>query len=274
VDAAALEAEVREVLNRDGAVKLSSLKPAALRSSVAEALSREGFEVTHVAIRRPLRTQLLQSLAHGALVPVKSLPAHVQGATAVELKRLIDDMVREGLARRVLRGTAEVLVGADLNVLSNTETAALRQRVVALGKALEKVTRKPDLGLLASDVTAALDEAMMSLNARTGTKALPESGTQGKPTNQALLALLAAVDFTRNERTGLSFVPAVVERLAPSVDTSAAVKLLLSAAEQELLELRPEGGIGRLSETELSVCPVGPHGTRLSWARRLTGGVP
>jgi len=207
------------------------------------------------------------------VVPMKSLGAHVQGATAAELKRLIDEAVREGLTRRVLRGTTEVLVSTDVNVLSNVEAAALRQRVVGLAKALEKVTKKRGLCLLASDVTAALEEAMMSLNP-VAAKATPGLGTRRKPTDEALVALLTAVDFTRNERTGLSFVPEVVGRLAPNVDTSAAVKLLLSAAEQELLELRPEGGIARLSEAELSVCPVGPHGTRLSWARRITGGVP
>ena len=43
---------------------------------------------------------------------------------------------------------------------------------------------------------------------------------------------------------------------------------LLAAAMAGFLELRPEGGIKRLSEQELLVCPEGPHGTRLSWARR------
>jgi hypothetical protein len=42
----------------------------------------------------------------------------------------------------------------------------------------------------------------------------------------------------------------------------------VAAAMDGLLELRPEGGIHRLSDEELAACPEGPHGTRLSWARR------
>jgi hypothetical protein len=278
VDAAALAAEVRDTLAREGAVKLSSVKPAELRTILAEMLSREGFEVTQSVIRRPLRAQLLGALAHGALVPVKSLSAHVRGAAAAELKRLTEDAIREGLARRVLRGTAEVLAGEDVRVLSGAEVESMRLRVVGLGKALEKVTKKPGLSLLASDAQDALEQAITAVTergaAQTAAKATHASVTPQKPSDEPMRALLAAVDSTRDVRTGLSFVPAVVGRLAPTVDAGAAVKLLLSAAERELLELRPEGGIGRLSEAELSVCPAGPHGTRLSWARRLTGGAP
>jgi hypothetical protein len=123
-----------------------------------------------------------------------------------------------------------------------------------------------------------LSEAMTEVaergDARNATKVAREAATPPKPNDEAMQALLAAVDSTRDVRSGLSFVPAVVGRLAPELESSAAVKLLLTAAERELLELRPEGGIGRLSEAELAVCPSGPHGTRLSWARRLTGGAP
>jgi hypothetical protein len=255
------------------------VKPASLRETVTATLVREGFEATKSAIRRPLRGQLLEALEHGALVPVKSLAAHVRGATGPELKRLVDDAVREGLVRRVLRGAAEVvLAGADVRVLSRAEAETVRLRVVGLGKSLEKVTKNPGLCLLASDATAALSEAVTAIaervDARGAANAAQTSATERKPAEEAMRALLAAVDSTRDVRTGLSFVPSVVGRLAPQLETHAAIKLLLRAAEQELLELRPEGGIGRLSEAELSVCPLGPHGTRLSWARRLTGGVP
>jgi hypothetical protein len=278
VDAAALEAEARDALAREGAIKLSSVKPSSLRAALSETLSRDGFEVTQSVIRRPLRAQLLDALAHGALVPVKSLSAHVRGAAAAELKRLTEDAIREGLARRVLRGTAEVLVGEDVRVLSGAGLESMRLRIVGLGKALEKATKKPGLTLLASDAQDALEQAITAVAehgaAKSATKAPHTSATPQKPSDEPMRALLAAVDSTRDVRTGLSFVPAVVGRLAPTVDAGAAVKLLLTAAERELLELRPEGGIGRLSEAELSVCPAGPHGTRLSWARRLAGGAP
>jgi len=56
--------------------------------------------------------------------------------------------------------------------------------------------------------------------------------------------------------------------LRPSFTSDAAREALLTAAHSSLLELRPEGGINRLSPEELSLCPPGPQGTRLSWARR------
>jgi hypothetical protein len=266
VDAAAIEADARATLAQEGALKLSALKPPQLRSSLAAKLEQEGFEVTKAFVRRPLRAQLLEALQHGALVPVKSLATHVRGATAAELKTLAARAVSEGIARCVLRGTTEVLAGAEVRVLSAAEAKALRTRLLGLTKTLEKVTKKQGLSLLASDANEQLAEAMAAVGQQK--QALP------KQNDNAMTALLEAVDSTRDVRTGLSFVPAVVGRLAPAIETSAAVALLLRAAERELLELRPEGGIGRLTEAELSVCPPGPHNTRLSWVRKLTGVTP
>lgn len=277
VDEAAIIAALREELQREGVAKLSRIKPARLRAEIAEKLVQEGFEATKTLVRQPLHAQLRAALQHGALVPVKSLASHVRGASATELKRLTQTSVGEGMARLVLRGTAELLAGAEVQVLSGLEVEALRMRVLGLAKALEKVTRRKGLSLLASDATAALSEALTAVNeplrAKAGKSApRPASPQPQQQHDDAMGALLEAVAYTRDVRTGLSFVPSVVGHLAPALSTNAAVKLLLAAAERELLELRPEGGIGRLSEAELSVCPPGPHGTRLSWARRLTGG--
>jgi hypothetical protein len=84
-------------------------------------------------------------------------------------------------------------------------------------------------------------------------------------------SLLDVLDATRDARTGLSFVPRVVERLLPSVSLAVAHEMLLQAARDERIELRPEGGLGRLTNDELGLCPAGPGGMRLSWARRLDG---
>jgi hypothetical protein len=69
----------------------------------------------------------------------------------------------------------------------------------------------------------------------------------------------------------MSFVPAIVHQLSAAMPVSEALALLMRAARSELIELRPEGGLGRLSEEELALCPPGPAGTRLSWARRNAG---
>lgn len=270
VDESAVEAEVRQELAREGVVKLSKIKPATLRASLVAKLETEGFEATKALLRRPLREQLKEALAHGALVPMKSLATHVRGASGPELKALVEAAARDGVARRVLRGTAEVLAGVDVAVISGPELETTRERLVGLTKSLEKVLKK-GLGLLVSDAAAALAEASVAIAVRPA--GAGEARSKSRDSHQdAMQALLEAVDAARDERTGLSFVPTVVGRLMPAWSQGAAVKLLVTAAERELLELRPEGGIGRLSPAELSVCPPGPHNTRLSWARRLPGG--
>jgi hypothetical protein len=276
LDEAAIDSAIRDELRREAVAKLNRIKPARVRADIAEKLLQEGFEVTKTLVRQPLRSQLRAALQHGALIPLKGLASHVRGATGTELKRLTESAVGEGMARLVLRGTTEVLAGPDVRVLSGADAEALRISVVGLGKALEKVTRRQGLSLLASDAAAVLSEALTAVGGRPPATArsatLSPVAPPQQPQDDAMRTLLEAVDCTRDVRTGLSFVPAVVGRLAPRLSASEAVRLLLTAAERELLELRPEGGIGRLSEAELSVCPPGPHDTRLSWARRLTGG--
>jgi hypothetical protein len=84
--------------------------------------------------------------------------------------------------------------------------------------------------------------------------------------------VLDALDATRDVQTGLSFVPRLVQRLLSNVPLPVAHQMLLTAAREELIELRPEGGLGRLTSDELGLCPPGPAGTRLSWARSLGEG--
>ncbi len=277
MDEAAVEADVRDELAREGVMKLASVKPAAIRGKLVAKLAADGFEVTKAAVRRPLLAQLKEALAHGALVPVKSLNAHVRGGSAPELKQLVTVVVRDGVAKLVQRGAVEVLASREARVLSVAEVQSLRERLADLGKALEKVTKKKGLSFLTSDATAVLSGAVSALEEREVSAARRVSEGAGALAGgvtsheEEMRALLEAVEATKDERTGLSFVPAVVGRLAPGLSSSVAVKLLLSAAERELLELRPEGGIGRLTQAELLVCPPGPHDTRLSWTRRLPG---
>jgi hypothetical protein len=59
--------------------------------------------------------------------------------------------------------------------------------------------------------------------------------------------------------TGLAFVPEVIALVGKDA--------LLQAAKAELVELRPEGGLGRLSVAERDACPAMRDGTPLSWCR-------
>jgi hypothetical protein len=87
----------------------------------------------------------------------------------------------------------------------------------------------------------------------------------------SIAELLSVIDAVRDSGSGMSFVPAIVRELGGAMPVADALELLMGAARRELIELRPEGGLGRLSDEELALCPRGPAGTRLSWARRTSG---
>lgn len=250
-DIAERVARARAQVEAEGAVKLTALGPASVRSLVAAELATLGFEVTKSAVRKPVIEQLQRAFGDGAFVSLKGVAARVAGATAAEAKKAALELLASGAAHLVLRGKEEVLVPASASVLSRKELAAFE----AVAKLVAKAAKaKNGLSLLRADLAEALE------------RALPPS--QSKPTDVILSNVLSAVDATRDAHTGLSFVPSIVERLRPSLTSDAARDALLRAANSGVLELRPEGGINRLSAEELTLCPPGPQGTRLSWARR------
>lgn len=291
----ALAALRRRLLDERG-VKLSSLKPKALAERLLPALVAEGFEVSASWLRRPLAVQLELALAHGAALPRKSLAAQVRGASAAELQRALAAAERAGTLQRILRGKAELWVGSRAQVVGGAELARLRAAVSALDKALSSALRKKGVALLASDVQQALDEVQQLAPQPQAIRALAgESTTLKQPLEQgdtaatgvaqpepavaanderALRSVVAAVSGARDARTGLAFVPDVVRRLLPVMPAAVALEMLLLAASRELVELRPEGGLGRLPPAELELCPPGPAQTRLSYARLLVGGQP
>jgi len=84
------------------------------------------------------------------------------------------------------------------------------------------------------------------------------------------------LDLARHlvEDTGLVWVPGLVRLLVESshLTPGQATAAVLSAGQAGLIELRPESGLGRLTEAELALCPTTTDyltGGRLalSWAR-------
>lgn len=285
-------AQLRQRLLRERAVKLSALKPASLRDEIVERLVAAGFELGAAFVRQPLAKQLHDALSREEAIAVSELGERVQGASRSELARAIDGCVASGELRRILRGRTEYVVGARHAVLGERRLAALRDTFSDLAKMLDTVGKKKNVGLLASDIEQMLSAAQRVLaedpaptaeadpddalttpapavSARAVTTAPME--TPPMPSSDPLDELLAALDAVRDVRNGMSFVPAVVQQLSASMSVPAAIELLLRAARRELIELRPEGGLGRLSEEELALCPPGPSGTRLSWTRRSAG---
>jgi hypothetical protein len=290
-------ARVRQRLAREGALKLSTLKAGALRDAICERLVAEGFELGATFLRQPLAAQLHDALSREEAIAVNERPERVRGASRTELATAVDAQVARGELRRILRGRAEYLVGARHAVLGERRLAALRGTFSDLAKMLDATSKKKNVGLLASDIEQMLSAAQRVLeedSAPSPVEEVPadEAVTAPAPAVAArevaarevaarapaasavvdpLAALLAALDAVRDVGSGMSFVPAVVRRLSAAMPVSEALELLMRAARRELIELRPEGGLGRLSGEELALCPPGPAGTRLSWARRSEG---
>jgi hypothetical protein len=305
-------AQLRERLSTEGAVKLSTLKPVALREALEPRLLEAGFELTPAFVRRPLAAQLHDALARNGAVASSDLGHVVRGATRAELEQTVLEAEKRGQLQRALRGRMEpaapgrnaqrtdgcewLVLATGQRVLDGERLATLRDTCTDLAKLLEAASKKKNVGLLASDVEHMLSAASRvldddsapntppgadpSLTAReaAGPASRPRALLRGAAPSAtapraadplaSLTRLLAAVDAVRDERTGMSFVPAIVQRLSSDMAVATAQEALLSAARQELIELRPEGGLGRLSGEELALCPPGPSGTRLSWARR------
>lgn len=253
-------------LATDGVVKLTALGPAAVRAQVAAEVAKQGFELTKSSLRRPASEQLKQALSDGAFIALKRAAAHVTGVTAAEAKRAALALVARGGAHLVLRGKEEVLVPPGTPVLARKELLELNAFAKnVIGKA---AASKTGLSVLHVDVAEALGRAVPASAANNGARA------DRKSTDRLLTSVLSAVDATREQQTGLSFVPAIIARLRPPLTSDAAREALLRAANEGLVELRPEGGINRLSAEELSLCLPGPQGTRLSWARRTENNAP
>lgn len=286
-------ARLRQRLTREGALKLSTLKAVALRDVICERLVAEGYELGATFLRQPLAAQLHDALSREEAIAVNELPERVRGASRAELAQAVDAQVARGELRRILRGRAEFVVGARHAVLGERRLAALRGTFSDLAKMLDAASKKKNVGLLASDIEQMLSAAQRVLEEDTAPRPVEEAATDEAVTAPApavaardaiardapvmpanvdpLVTLMSALDAARDTRSGMSFVPAIVHQLSAAMPVSEALDLLMRAARRELIELRPEGGLGRLSEEELALCPPGPAGTRLSWARRNAG---
>jgi hypothetical protein len=258
-DTAALLATAIATLDRDKAIARSSLGPSSVRSDLVETLRRRGYEVSPKFVRVPLVKQLEDALRDGSYLALKTIGTHVRGATVAEARKAALLLVEKAGAHLALRTQAKTLVSSAADVVTGKELATTAARTSDLAKYLQRAARKTGMSVLRSDVRELLDRA---LEDRGGTRRKADAALQ-------LPRVLRAVDNAKDATLGLSFVPKIVALLAPDLDRDAAKVALLDAASRGLLELRPEGGLGRLSEAERLACPEGPQGTRLSWARRM-----
>ncbi|HEY6912657.1 MAG TPA: hypothetical protein VI356_24960 [Myxococcales bacterium] len=246
-----LEPRLREQLVQQGLLRATELTRAGVpRAQHAEAIARlraAGFEALKSGVRVPLRRQIEKLLGERQLIPLAQLSRALKGTTQKEARAEAENAVREGAARIAIRGKIEVLAALPVKTLSREQLSALANAGALGARAL----RKPPRTLLLDDVREQLFDLV-------------------GPQQQALDADLLVSELTRHVRpaVGLSFVPDAVRALAAH-GIAAVQTALIDAARAGRIELQPESGLNRLSQAELELCPPGPQGTRLSWARLL-----
>ena len=259
--------KARIALEEKGVAGAAALGAPKLRPLVIERLLADGYELGGKKVRMPLEGQLLDLLTNGSRVPLSQLAKRLSGTTAAEAKKLAARLDKEEKLKIVVRGKELSVVPVSEPTLQLAQSKRLSIEVNNLLKSVRKaINAKPPATLLLSDLEETFEdwqaltiESPAPPSARIVQHSLPSSWD----TVRGLLLALS------DEDTGLSSVPDLAKRFRvefPDVDLKA---LLLSAHRRGEVELRPEGGIARLSSADASLCPQGAGGLPLSWARLI-----
>ena len=247
---------IRDRIRADGALATSALVklgvPRPNLDAVLVALGQEGFEVTKKLVRVPLVSQILERVERGASASAKDLAALVVGGSKKEVAEALDALVASKRAALVVRTKETVVVGRTADVLEGRELDTLERSLAALQASL-KLARKQRASFLRTDVTRALSEAV-----------LPSVPRVTSDTND-----IALVVERHRDASGLTFVPTVVRAVGGEKSIPWVHSELLRGFREGRFELRPESGLGRLSEEELRYCIPGPQGSKLSWVRTI-----
>lgn len=259
--------QVERDVRAAGAVPLRTIKSTEgklsrrAQSALFEQLGRRGLERTASALRVPLREQLARLLDRGEPVASASLRKQLRGASAAELKLVTRDLVKAGRAALVTRSGKEHVAARSPALLAPAELAALTDAIRALSRLTASTrTRAGQLPrtLLREDAAAAIEQAR---------RALGDSG-------DTLTLVLAAARAQTSQKTGLAYIPELARSLDGRLATDTFRAVLLRAAGDGLIELRPESGIDLLSAADAEACPRGPDGSPLSWVRVLGNPTP
>ena len=283
VDLAAVLPSLRERIEQQGFLRKTELSKAGVpKPQHQEALERlvaETFEPTKTGVRVPLRAQMSTLLSEGRVIALGQLAKSLKGCTQKEAKAVAETLAAEGAAKVAIRGKVEVLVPASLPTLSHDQLLQL----AAVGALAAKAARKGQRTLTLEDVRERVLDLVAAPRGRSlaaaadppaarADQTAPEGAAPVEASNGSVTPALVLAELRRHVRAsvGLAFVPDAVRVLA-ALGVPAVQATLLDAARAGLVELQPESGVGRLTEEELALCPPGPQGTRLSWARLLGG---
>jgi hypothetical protein len=281
-------ARARVELRTKGVAAGAKLGGPAIRPQVVARLCSEGYEPTAKGLRVRLDVQVEQLLAQGEPVPLSGLAKHLKGATGAEAKEFALQLRREGKAHFVLRGKSPCVVSCGETVLGRNELDVTVKRIKgaalklsALATWLDKARKdKRDLTVLEGELAAELAglAAMVEYPANEEDAAATAQrtedrvgrGEQARVTLPELgVALRGAILALRDEDSRLASIPQVSRRLREHATPEAVKRVLLDEHRRGQVELRPEGGIGRLSEEERALCPTGAGGIPLSWVSLL-----
>lgn len=281
-------ASARSILETRGVVAGRQLGAVAVRPRVVQRLCSEGYEPTAKGVRVALGAQCERLLSEGEPVAVASLGKRLVGASAKELKALVDELREASRVQVVFRGKQQYLVRPDEPVLRRDGLKTLVDKLKLTTAWLEKARKdKADGGVLAADVLAELAgfSGLLGTVSSDGVSALlsnahdasrkrhpdapsPEpSAKSADSTRDASLqvALRGAILALRDEDSHLASIPMVSRRLRARATPKQVKDVLLSEFRGGKLELRPEGGMGRLNEEDRALCPMGAGGVPLSW---------
>lgn len=266
VDSATL-ATIVDRVKREGALKPAALGlgklTRAAEAELVEGLARAGLEHTGKAVRLPLRPQLLALFdrAGAGGVAASAIARGVKGArNAAEVALALRELSDEGLLAPVVEAKTVRWARRGEELLSEAELddlAALAKRLSDLAKKTKAPKGKPRPTL----ARASLEEAAGLLRAMAG-RASPH------PIRSVLCAALRAAPATG----GLVRVPDVVRALEGKHPRAGLLAELDALAREGWLELRPEAGIGRMSDEDRAACTKALDGTPLSYARVVGAG--
>jgi hypothetical protein len=252
-------ARAEQAVRSSGAVALAALVRGAVgtklsrrgEAALIEALERRGLERTAKGFRLPLADQLRGAVAQAGEVALKGAKRAVAGASSdAEVKRVALELVRRGELVLAVTEQGELVAQAGQRWLSREELGELGRALERLAKLVKKARAKK----------ASLERKFVA-------ETLAAIGAAGADRDGLVLGALADLAAARGRSV---FVPELVLRVRQSAPASTPAEVhavLLAAAERGEIELRPESGVGLLSEQEQALCVRARDGTLLSYVR-------
>jgi len=227
------------------------------RRLLVDALVARGFELAGTKVRVSLASQV-DAVVGDQPVALDSLPKQVTGGTAAEVRRVVHESARTGHVRIVLRGGTRCIAKESPALLAPSDLDALEAVTLALGRLVKSIRSKkgqPRTTLLRSELDALLTP--LGRCAR-----VPQTTSVSE---EVLRHLRSTADVT----TRMVSVPAALRSLPATISLDVAREALETLAREQRIELRPESGVELLSPEAKALCPVGPRGSVLSYARIL-----